>query len=96
VTKKSAKKTSAANGANAANGESGAIGAIDPAQLDLLRRPQPAPEIVAAIAAATQLLLLPVGVSEAEEEPVHRTWRFSGRWWAQPASMRRSRPRVGR
>jgi hypothetical protein len=64
---------------------------IDPAQLDLLPRPMPSPEVMAAIAAAAQLVW-PQPAAPDAQDPVHDTWRFSGRWWAQPAAMRRARP----
>jgi hypothetical protein len=65
--------------------------AIDPGQLDLLARPGPEPEVMAVITAAAQLLWPVPGAPEALE-PVHDAWRFSGRWWAQPVTMRRARP----
>ena len=62
-----------------------------PDQLALLPRPVPAPEVMAAIAAAAQLLLTRPAAAEAPN-PAHDSWRFSGRWWAQPALVRRARP----
>jgi hypothetical protein len=64
---------------------------IDPAQLDLLPRPEPSPEVLAVITAAAQLLWPQPGAPDAQD-PVHDAWRFSGRWWAQPVTMRRARP----
>jgi hypothetical protein len=64
---------------------------IDPAQLDLLPRPMPSPEVMAAITAAAQLVW-PQPAAPDAQDPVHDAWRFSGRWWAQPAAMRRARP----
>jgi hypothetical protein len=64
---------------------------IDPAQLDLLARPGPDPATMAVIAAAAQLLW-PVPSGPDAPSPVHDAWRFSGRWWAQPVTMRRARP----
>ena len=52
--------------------------------------PNPTPEEAAAIVAATQIAW-PAGESAPAEEPTPR-WRFSGRWWAQPIPLRRSRP----
>jgi hypothetical protein len=60
-------------------------------QLALRARPEPAPEVLAAIAAAAQLLWTRPAAPEAPQ-PAHDAWRFSGRWWAQPALVRRSRP----
>jgi hypothetical protein len=64
---------------------------IDPAQLELLARPGPGPATMAVIAAAAQLLWPEPTVPDAQS-PVHDAWRFSGRWWAQPVTMRRARP----
>jgi hypothetical protein len=64
---------------------------VDPAQLDLLARPGPEPATMAAIAAAAQLLWPEPSAPDAQK-PVHDAWRFSGRWWAQPVTMRRARP----
>jgi len=60
-------------------------------------RPEPEPAVLAAIVAA---------VEEAWPRPrpgdddaagsEHSDWRFSGRWWTQPAASRRQRPRSGR
>jgi hypothetical protein len=56
-------------------------------------RPEPEPAVLAAIVAA---------VEEAWPRPQrddvgkkHPPWRFSGRWWNQPAAMSRQRPVVG-
>jgi hypothetical protein len=64
---------------------------IDPAQLDLLARPEPGPEVLALITAAAELLWPRPGAPDAQD-PTHDAWRFSGRWWAQPVTMRRARP----
>ena len=60
-------------------------------------RPEPDPAVLAAIVAAVEQAwprALPadddVGASG------HSAWRFSGRWWTQPAAMRRQRPRSSR
>ena len=45
---------------------------------------------LAAIVAAAQLLW--ARPAAPEEPPAHDAWRFSGRWWAQPALVRRARP----
>jgi hypothetical protein len=68
-----------------------AAAAVDPAQLDLLARPGPDPATMAVIAAAAQLLW-PEPSAPGAQSPVHDAWRFSGRWWAQPVTMRRARP----
>jgi hypothetical protein len=70
------------------------IPAIPSAQLTLRPRPEPPPEVVAAIA-ASQLLLLRPGAPDASEA-THLAWRFSERWWARPMPMRRERPWVRR
>jgi hypothetical protein len=67
------------------------VPAIDPSLLALRPQPGPDPEVMAIITAAAQLLLTPPAPPEAEN-PRHDAWRFSGRWWAQPVTMRRSRP----
>jgi hypothetical protein len=64
---------------------------VDPAQVALLARPAPSPEILAAITSAAQLVW-PQPAPPDAQDPVHDAWRFSGRWWAQPAAMRRARP----
>jgi hypothetical protein len=67
------------------------LAAIGPEQLTLRPRPEPAPEALAVIAAAAQLLWARPAAPEAPH-PAHDAWRFSGRWWAQPALVRRARP----
>jgi hypothetical protein len=64
---------------------------IAPEQLALRPRPEPAPEALAAIVAAAQLLWTRPAAPEAPQ-PAHDAWRFSGRWWAQPSLVRRARP----
>jgi hypothetical protein len=65
--------------------------AIDPDQLALLPRPQPGPEVMAAITAGAQLVW-PEPMAPDEQDPVHQAWRFSGRWWNKPVPLRRDRP----
>jgi hypothetical protein len=65
--------------------------AVSPDLLALRPRSEPAPEALAVIAAAAQLLWSRPVAAEAPH-PAHDAWRFSGRWWAQPALVRRSRP----
>jgi hypothetical protein len=64
---------------------------VDPAQLALPPRPAPPPDVMAAITAAAQLLWPQPGAPDAQD-PIHESWRFSGRWWSQPAQLRRARP----
>ena len=55
-------------------------------------RPDPSPEVLAALMAAVgQLLLCP---EPPDNLPLRdgTTWRFSGRWWAKPTLLRRERP----
>ena len=65
--------------------------ALRPEQFTLRPRPEPSPEALAVIAAAAQLLWTRPAAPEAPH-PAHDAWRFSGRWWAQPALVRRARP----
>ncbi len=55
----------------------------------------PDPAVLASIAAAMQLAW-PRPAPADEHNPVHRTWRFSGRWWHKPVPVRRDRPWAGR
>jgi hypothetical protein len=64
---------------------------IDPAQLALRPRPEPDAAVVAVITAAAELLW-PRPVAPEAPDQTHDAWRFSGRWWAQPVTMRRARP----
>ena len=64
---------------------------VDPAQLSLRERPAPDPAVLAAITAAVQLAW-PRPAPPDAQDPVHRPWRFSGRWWHKPVPMRRGRP----
>jgi hypothetical protein len=51
----------------------------------------PAPDELAAIAAAVELVWpRPVVVAEGKAAPP--PWRFSGRWWVKPIPSRRERP----
>lgn len=51
--------------------------------------PDPTEEEAVAIVAALQVAT--AGGAEAPE-PEPPRWRFSGRWWAQPIPLRRTRP----
>ncbi len=64
---------------------------VDPAFLPLRPRPQPPAEVLAAVSAAVQLVW-PQPTARDEHDPVHQTWRFSGRWWNKPTPLRRERP----
>jgi hypothetical protein len=64
---------------------------LDPDQLSLRPRPEPDPEILAAITAAVQMSW-PQPAAPDEQDPVHQSWRFSGRWWNKPTPLRRDRP----
>ncbi len=68
---------------------------IEPAQLSLRPRPGPDPVVLAAITAAVQLSW-PQAAAPDEQDPVHQSWRFSGRWWNTPTVLRRERPRARR
>ena len=54
-------------------------------------RAQPSPEELAAIVAAVEVAWPRPVILAAAPEPDH-AWRFSGRWWARPVSLRRERP----
>ncbi|MGP0030118.1 MAG: hypothetical protein ACLPVF_06395 [Acidimicrobiales bacterium] len=66
-------------------------GPVAPEQLALRPAPGPEPEVVAALAAAAQLVWPQRGAPD-EQDPAHQAWRFSGRWWNQPTPLRRERP----
>jgi hypothetical protein len=55
-------------------------------------RPDIDPEVLAVIAAAVdQAWPRPVvAVGDTTDQPP--AWRFSGRWWSRPATVRRDRP----
>jgi hypothetical protein len=57
-------------------------------------RPEPEPEVTAAIMAAVQECW-PRPVPSASSRPATALWRFSGRWWAKPTAARRERPWTG-
>jgi hypothetical protein len=64
---------------------------IEPGRLTLRPRPQPDPDVLAAITAAVQLAWPRPGEAD-QNNPVHEAWRFSGRWWNKPVPLRRDRP----
>ena len=55
-------------------------------------RPEPSPEVLAAIVAAVSEVWPRVVTSEEQSQREGPVWRFSGRWWAKPTAMRRDRP----
>ena len=60
------------------------------------QRPEPAPDVVAAILAAVSEswpCARPPDEGWRREQP---KWRFSGRWWAKPTVLRRDRPQGSR
>jgi len=54
--------------------------------------PAPTDEEAVAIMAATEALWPRPVIVVADEKPVSRSWRFSGRWWSKPVPARRDRP----
>ncbi len=63
-----------------------------PAPTGMAMSPAPTAEEAAAIMAATEALWpRPAGPATARP-PRNTSWRFSGRWWAQPVPVRRQRP----
>jgi len=67
------------------------VGAVDPAMLGLRPRPEPPADVLAVVSAAVQLVW-PQPSAPDEHDPIHHTWRFSGRWWHKPTPLRRDRP----
>ena len=55
-------------------------------------RPEPEPAVLAAIVAAIEEAW-PRPRPAEDDGPKQPAWRFSGRWWTQPAATRRDRPR---
>jgi hypothetical protein len=55
-------------------------------------RPEPEPAVLAAIVAAVEEAW-PRPRPVEDDGPTQPAWRFSGRWWTQPAASRRERPR---
>ena len=56
--------------------------------------PAPEPEVLTAIVAAVEEAWprpLPAAPADAQRSSA---WRFSGRWWSKPTTLRRDRPRV--
>ncbi len=64
-----------------------------PTSAGLPPRPGPSPEILAILTAAVDAAWpRPIAAPAPETRGVHQSWRFSGRWWAQPMPLRRNRP----
>jgi hypothetical protein len=67
------------------------VSPTDPGSLGLRPRPEIEPAVLAAIALAVEKVW-----PRAPDTPQWRRgndgWRFSGRWWNQPVSLRRERP----
>jgi hypothetical protein len=59
--------------------------------LGLSPRPEPDPEIVAALVAAAEELLRPRRVAPAQERP-SLAWKYSGRWFVGHQVRLRGRP----
>jgi hypothetical protein len=69
----------------------------DVADLGLTPRPQPSTEVLAILASAVdQAWPRPVVVVDEVVASGGQSWRFSGRWWAQPMALRRNRPSAQR
>ncbi|HEV3282014.1 MAG TPA: hypothetical protein VG032_10475 [Acidimicrobiales bacterium] len=60
---------------------------------DIARRPEIEPEMLAVLVAAVDQAWPRPRVVVAEEPVSLPAWRFSGRWWSRPATVRRDRPR---
>ncbi|HET6916707.1 MAG TPA: hypothetical protein VFH56_11515 [Acidimicrobiales bacterium] len=56
----------------------------------------PSPDELAAIVAAIEAAWPRPVVVVAEEPERPSAWRFSGRWWSRPTTVRRERPWVER
>ena len=52
----------------------------------------PSPQELAAIVAAVEMAWPRPVVIAQEESPTPSPWRFSGRWWSRPTTVRRARP----
>ena len=58
-------------------------------------RPVPDPAVLAAIVAAVEESWPRPRPVDADVGKTRPAWRFSGRWWTQPAATSRRRPVVG-
>jgi hypothetical protein len=63
----------------------------EPGSFGLRPRPEIDPAVLAAIAMAVEKVW-PRPTDAAEWRRGNDGWRFSGRWWNQPISLRRERP----
>ncbi|HUC37612.1 MAG TPA: hypothetical protein VMR97_10875 [Acidimicrobiales bacterium] len=59
-------------------------------------RPEPPPDVLAAIVAAVDEAWPRPTAPEARSRSEGSAWRFSGRWWAKPSQARRDRPWASR
>ncbi len=62
------------------------------APADISRRPAIDSEMLAVLTSAVEQAWPRPRVVVAEEPDTVPAWRFSGRWWSRPASVRRDRP----
>ena len=53
---------------------------------------QPAPQTARGVRVRVGDSLRILEAPPDEQDPVHQTWRFSGRWWNKPTPLRRDRP----
>jgi hypothetical protein len=51
-------------------------------------------ELAAVVAAVEAAWPRPVAAGDGDDQAVP-AWRFSGRWWARPVTVRRQRPWIG-
>jgi hypothetical protein len=58
-------------------------------------RPEPEPAVLAAIVAAVEEAWPRPRPQRDDLRKKHPAWRFSGRWWNQPAALSRQRPVAG-
>jgi len=65
-------------------------GALTPEVVSV--KPEPAPEVLAAIVAAVQEAWPAPAAADQRTRREGSVWRFSGRWWAKPTVLRRDRP----
>jgi hypothetical protein len=70
---------------------SGVTPDVDPLT-GLRPRPEVPADVMAAVTAAATQLFSRRAAPPPLEDPSHLAWRFSGRWWARPLTVRRARP----
>jgi hypothetical protein len=61
----------------------------------IARRPEIEPEVLAVLAAAVDQAWPRPRLTVPVESAGPPAWRFSGRWWSRPATVRRDRPWAG-